>query len=109
MTGFPTGSFVVLFLHTPKQKIWGQLQDLGAAGVVVRGLDLAVFDDWMRQEARGEAAQIGLTTTFYPLMRVERMEIDETIGCVAGYVDRFRDAVGREAEEVLRGNSDDVE
>src|SRR5207245_5256760 len=44
-----TGSPVVLYLEGPKEKIWGILLSLTPAGVVVRGLDLTVFDDWMRQ------------------------------------------------------------
>src|SRR5262245_42434252 len=45
------GSPVILYLQGPKEKVWGLLLSLGPAGIVVRGLDLAVFDDWLRQEA----------------------------------------------------------
>jgi hypothetical protein len=102
MKGMPVGSIIVLNLHTPKQKIWGLLMDVGAAGVVVRGLDLSVFDDWMRQEARGGDVQIGLTTAFYPLTRIERIELDETVGCVIGYAVRYKEMVGRTAFDALR-------
>ena len=50
----------------PKEKVWGLLVSLGAAGVVLRGIDLAAFDDWMRQEARGDEPYLGLSTVFYP-------------------------------------------
>ncbi|MBN2370394.1 MAG: hypothetical protein JXO72_07895 [Vicinamibacteria bacterium] len=102
MRGLPVGSIIVLNLHTPKQKVWGLLLDVNAAGVVIRGLDLEVFDDWMRQEARGGEMQIGVTTVFFPLARVERIELDESVGCVIGYAVRYEEIVGRPAGEALK-------
>jgi len=95
------GAPVVLYLHEPKEKIWGVLLSIGPAGVVVRGLDLMAFDDWMRQEARGEEQVIGLTTLFYPMHRLERMERDETIGPLTSYADRFAHEVGRTLRQAL--------
>jgi hypothetical protein len=89
------GSTVVLYLHSPREKHWGLLVAVDAAGVVLRGLDLRVFDEWMRQEARGDETMIGPSTVFYPMHRVERMERDETIGSLASYADRFAREVGR--------------
>ena len=56
------------------------------------------FDDWMRQEARGESG-LGLVTLFYPMSRVERMERDETVGGLEGIADRFRRETGRSIAE----------
>ena len=95
------GTPVVLYLHEPKEKIWGVLLSIGPAGIVVRGLDLMAFDDWMRQEGRGEEPIIGLTTLFYPLHRIERMEKDETIGPLTSYADRFAREVERTLRQVL--------
>jgi hypothetical protein len=92
---------VVLSLQGPKEKIWGVLLSVDPAGVAVRGIDLAAFDDWVRQEARGEEALIGLTTLFYPMHRVERVEGDETIGPLVSYSDRFALEVGRPVLDAL--------
>jgi hypothetical protein len=100
--GFARGTAVVLYLHSPREKVWGVLLSLEAAGIVVRGLDLAAFEDWARQEARGEQG-IGATTLFYPMHRLERMERDESIGPVVSCAERFERQVGRSAiEAVLR-------
>jgi hypothetical protein len=99
--GLDRGVPVVLYLQNPKEKVWGILLDLGASGVVVRGLDLQTFEDWMRQEAREEETEIGPFTLFYPMHRVERVERDETVGPVPGYADRFAREVGRSVLEVL--------
>lgn len=93
------GSPVVLYLHGPKEKIWGLLISISAPGIVVRGIDIAVFDDWMRQEARGDEALIGLVTSFYPIHRLERMELDETVGPILSYADRFSDGAGKSVRE----------
>jgi len=92
---------VVLFLREPKEKVWGLLLSILPSGIVVRGLDLRTFDDWLRQEQRGDEPAIGLVTSFYPMARLERMERDESIGPIEGYADRFRREVGRSIRQVL--------
>lgn len=92
---------VVLYLQSPKEKIWGLLLSVGTAGIVLRGIDLVIFDDWMRQEARGNERVLGLSTIFYPMHRVERMERDETIGPIISYADRFARESGRTVLEAV--------
>jgi hypothetical protein len=99
--GLVSGTPVVLYLQEPKEKVWGLLLALETAGVVVRGIDLRAFDDWMRQELRDEERELGLGTLFYPMHRLERVERDETIGTVPGYADRFAREVGRTVKQVL--------
>jgi hypothetical protein len=95
------GDPVIVYLQLPKEKVWGLLVSLGTAGVVVRCIDLTAFDDWMRQEARGDEPYLGLSTVFYPMNRVERMERDETLGPVISYADRFEREVGRSVREAV--------
>jgi hypothetical protein len=95
------GSTIVVYLQGPKEKVWGVLVSLTASGVVLRGIDLATFDDWMRQEARGDEELIGLTTVFYPMHRVVRLERDETVGPLTSYADRFAREVGKSVGTVL--------
>ena len=101
LPGLGEGSAIILYLHTPKEKVWGILLSLTPAGVMLRGIDLEAFDDWMRQEAHGSETMLGLATIFYPMNRVERMERDETIGPVPSYVDRFAREAGKTVWEVL--------
>jgi hypothetical protein len=95
------GAAVVLYLQSPREKVWGLLLSLSSAGILVRGLDLAAFEDWMRQEARGEEGLLGLSTVFYPMGRLERMELDETVGSFPGYAARFAREVGRSVWQTL--------
>jgi hypothetical protein len=95
------GRPVVLYLQQPKEKVWGILLSVRTPGVVVRGLDLAAFDEWMRQEARDEERQLGLVTAFYPMHRIDRVEVDETVGTVLSCSERFARDVGRTVWQVL--------
>lgn len=101
MIGFQDGSPAVLYLNDPKEKIWGLVVSVSAAGVVMRGLRLDSFEDWMRQEARHEEELLGLVTSFYPLPRIERLEEDRSVGSVVSYSQRFVEAVGRTVHEVI--------
>jgi hypothetical protein len=95
------GTPVVLYLQAPKEKIWGILLSLSPAGVMIRGIELAAFEDYLRQEVKGEEELLGLVTAFYPMYRLERLERDETVGPVMGYADRFAREVGRTIFEVI--------
>jgi len=90
------GTPVVAYLHSPREKIFGVLLSLEPAGVVVRGLDLVSLEDWMHQEARGDAPGLSLASVFYPMGRVERVERDETVGPLEGFSDRFQRLTGRD-------------
>ena len=99
--GISDGDAVIVYLQAPKEKVWGLLLSLMTPGIVLRCIDLAAFDDWMRQEARGDEPYLGLTTLFYPMSRVERMEKDESLGPIASYTARFQLQVGRSVHAVL--------
>jgi hypothetical protein len=96
--GFEPGTPVLLYLHSPREKVFGVLVSLQPAGIAVRGIDLAAFEDWLRQEARGGEG-LGLATLFYPMSRVERVERDEAVGGLEGIADRFRRQTGRSVLE----------
>jgi len=101
LIGLGAGAPVVLQLHSPKEKVWGILLAVDAAGIILRGLDLEIFDDWMRQEAHGDETMIAPSTIFYPMGRVVRLERDESFGPVVSYADRFAREVGRTAGEAM--------
>jgi hypothetical protein len=96
------GTLVLVHLGSPKEKYWGMLRALSPAGVTVRGIDVAVFDDWARQYASGSEAELGVTTLFFPLHRVEKMFEDARVGTVSAYHERFFEMVGRDVRDVLR-------
>lgn len=93
-------SLVVVHLTAPTEKVWGLLEHLAPEGVTVRGVSLPSFEDWMRDVAAGRG-DLGPTTMFAPMFRVERIFLDEQVGEVESYAQRFWRHVGRHAEELL--------
>lgn len=95
------GSIVIVHLVNPTEKLWGILLDLGMPGVTLRALNVSSFDDWMAQAVKGEEQTLGLSTMFVPLFRIERIFLDESIGAVESYRERFRKRVGVPVERYL--------
>ena len=94
------GSLVMVHLVNPTEKFWGVLEALEPVGVTFRGISLDMFEEWMIEVARG-APSLGLATMFVPLFRVERIFLDEPVGEVESYRQRFERRTGRSVVEVI--------
>ena len=99
--GFDSSSLVIVNLVNPKEKFFGVLRSLSAAGVTMRAINLDSFDDWVRQIAREDEASLDLVTMFVPLFRVERIFLDEPAGAIKSYAQRFEDIVGMSVNQYL--------
>jgi hypothetical protein len=95
------GTLVLVHLVTPREKYWGVLVTLSPAGMTLRGLELDMFEEWARQQRPGRDPELGVTTLFVPLHRVEKIFEDTRIGSVASYAERFFEIAGRDVREVL--------
>ncbi len=94
-------SIVVVSLHSPKERIWGELLEISVAGVTLRGIDLESFDDFIRQVKHPEGERIGLPTLFFPMQRIERIALDEARGSIPSLADKFAAKVGQTLENYL--------
>lgn len=92
--GIEAGAAVLLVLHSPREKLWGVLDEISAAGVFLRGIDLNAFDDWTSAVAHDEPF-IGFTDMFLPMWRVERLTRDERTGGVPSMAEQFEQRTGR--------------
>jgi len=99
------GAPVLAYLRDPGEKLWGIVRRLDPSGLVLEGLDLASFEDWARQIARGENGGIAPSVLFFPMGRVERLLLDRASGGIPSMCDLFRERTGRRVEEVLEGRS----
>jgi hypothetical protein len=70
------GNYVIANLHSPREKIFGIADEISAAGVFIRGIDLSYFDDWCAAIAAGEP-YLPMTDQFVPMWRVEKVTRDE--------------------------------
>ena len=70
------GESVIVILHTPREKLLGIVDEISAAGVYVRAIDLGYFDDWVQAIVDGEH-YLPMSDYFLPMWRLERMTRDE--------------------------------
>jgi hypothetical protein len=94
-------SIVIVSLHTPKEKVWGELLAIHPAGITMRGVDLNSFDHFIRQINEPEGERIGLPTVFFPMNRVERISLDEPSGSIPSMAELFSRKVGRSLADYL--------
>jgi len=90
---------IVVDLQNPKEKYWGALLQITPAGLWLQGLNLATFEDWVRQFSADAypIAHIGLSTAFFPMHRVERVTLDEAAGDIPSYFEQFAERAGSDA------------
>ncbi len=94
-------SIVIISLHSPKEKIWGILIDLNTSGVTIRGIDLNSFDHFVSQINQLDAERVGLPTVFFPMLRVERISMDEPSGSIPSMAEIFERKIGRSLTDYL--------
>lgn len=92
------GAVVTIILQNPREKIWGVLREINPAGVFVRGIDLNVYDDFVRAIANEEIFY-GLGEHFFPLRRVEKIVGDEPNGDVPALGEQFERRTGKHISE----------
>jgi hypothetical protein len=98
-TTIDRGAVVLVTLREPREKYWGVVLEITAAGVSISGIALSAFDDFARLVRDREPASSGVV--FFPLHRVERVELDLPSGEIPSLRQRFAQACGRAAESVL--------
>ena len=99
--GLRRGVPILVVLQSPREKCWGVLDEITAAGVFLRGLDLNAFDDWVRAVLHKEPF-IGVTSLFFPMWRVERIAVDESTGGLPSLAQQAEQRTGRSLEELMR-------
>lgn len=98
MNRIQKGETILIVLQSPREKLWGVLDEISPAGIFLRGIDLNSFDDWTRAIAHDEPF-MGFTDLFLPMWRVERLTRDETSGGVPSLTEQFEQRTGRPISE----------
>ena len=90
------GQLVLITLHNPREKFWGVLLALTPAGVSVRGVDLQSLDDFTQMVKSGDPASA--TVVFFPMHRIQRMELDGRSGELPSLAEQFTAKTGKRVE-----------
>jgi hypothetical protein len=96
---FLPGALVLVTLSTPREKFWGALLSLSAAGISLRGCELSSFEDCVAMIKSGEGFTPG--AVFFPMHRVERIEIDASVNGLPSLSQRFAAQTGVDVAQLL--------
>ncbi len=98
---FHPGAIVILTLNSPREKFWGAILSLSSEGLSVRGVDLVSFDDLISTIKGGDSFTSGVV--FFPMHRVERMELDLPESNILSLSQRFAQQTGQDPAPLLTG------
>jgi hypothetical protein len=98
---FRPGAAVILTLSNPREKFWGAILALTAQGLSLSGIELGSFDDFISMIKAGDPASFGVV--FFPMHRIERVELDLPDGDIPSLSQRFAEKTGLDPAAVLTG------
>ena len=104
---FRPGTMTVVTLANPREKFWGILLALTAEGLTLCGIELASFEDLISMIKEGEPFSPGVV--FFPMHRLERMELDLPDGSIPSLYQRFTAKTGLDPGDVLVRRSPGLE
>ena len=96
---FRPGALVIATLSSPREKFWGAILALSPEGISLRGVDLVSFEDLVSQIKAGDPFTSGVV--FFPMHRVERMELDLPEGGILSLAQRFAEKTGQDPAPIL--------
>jgi len=89
---FVHGSMVVVTLGNPRDKFWGMILSLAPEGLSLSGIELASFEDLVVMVKDGES--FSPAVVFFPMHRIERVELDLPDGSLPSLSPRFSTKTG---------------
>jgi hypothetical protein len=96
---FLPGSMVVVTLGNPRDKFWGMILSLAPEGLSLSGIELASFEDLVVMVKDGEAFTPAVV--FFPMHRIERVELDLPDGSLPSLSQRFSTKTGLQPVTLL--------
>jgi hypothetical protein len=98
-TPFRPGTMVVATLGNPREKFWGAVLALTPEGLSLCGIELASFEDLVSIIKDGEP--FTPSVVFFPMHRLERVELDLPDGGIPSLSQRFTSKTGLDPVETL--------
>ena len=96
---FSPGAMVIVTLGNPRDKFWGMILVLAPEGLSMSGAELASFEDLVLMVKDGES--FSPAVVFFPMHRIERIELDLPDGNLPSLSQRFSAKTGIEPTVLL--------
>lgn len=101
---FAPGALVIATLCNPREKFWGMILALAPEGLSLSGAELASFEDLAVMVRDGEPFTPAVV--FFPMHRIERVELDLPDGTLPSLSQRFLAKTGLEPVSALAPHPD---
>ncbi len=96
---FVAGAVVIVTLSNPREKFWGMILALAPEGLSLSGVELASFEDLTVMVKEGEPFTAAVV--FFPMHRIERVELDMPDGSLPSLSQRFLAKTGLDPSATL--------
>ena len=96
---FQPGAVVLLTLGNPREKFWGAILALTVQGLSLSGIELGSFEDLLSMIKAGDPPAFSLV--FFPMHRIERVELDLSDGQIPSLSQRFTAKTGLDPSLIL--------
>jgi len=90
---------VVVTLGNPREKFWGAILSLAPEGLSLSGAELASFEDLVSLVRDSEP--FTPSVVFFPMHRIERIELDLPDGSIPSLSQRFETKTGKAPAALL--------
>jgi hypothetical protein len=104
---FVSGAIVIATLSNPREKFWGMILALAAEGLSLSGAELASFEDLAVMVRDGEPFTPAVV--FFPMHRIERVELDLPDGSLPSLSQRFLAKTGLQPTAALTSSGGEPE
>ena len=102
---FLPGAVVIATLSNPREKFWGMILALAPEGLSLSGAELASFEDLTVMVRDGDPFTPAVV--FFPMHRIERVELDLPDGSLPSLSQRFLAKTGLEPSAALTSTRND--
>ena len=102
---FVPGALVIATLSNPREKFWGMILALAPEGLSLSGAELASFEDLAVMVRDGEPFTPAVV--FFPMHRLERVELDLPDGSLPSLSQRFFAKTGLQPSAALAPSGSD--
>lgn len=99
------GALVIATLSNPREKFWGMILALAPEGLSLSGAELASFEDLTVMVRDGEPFTPAVV--FFPMHRIERVELDLPDGNLPSLSQRFLAKTGLQPDKALTPQNHD--
>jgi len=86
-------------MGNPRDKFWGTILALAPEGLSISGIELASFEDFVVMVKDGES--FSPAVVFFPMHRIERIELDLPDGSLPSLSQRFSTKTGLDPAVLL--------